>query len=184
MDTLTQKRFMSWTIVVLVIMNIASLATIWFGVIPERLAPPPDPRSAFPNINPDRIIREHKFWPEDLALDSNQLNEYKGLKDEYRETLRKAALERLDLREAIKDEYTSDNPDYSKIDELTRDFGDYTAKVESLRLDHFRKFRRICRPEQRALLDDALRKARHGQRGMMRGRMNRNGRGCVSNGNR
>ena len=130
-------------LVVLVLLNLASLAALWWGP-PGRRGPHPRQAAGF-------IERE-------LEFDAEQRRAYAELVRRHRRQTREA----LDRFHAARRSLFSDlGADSVDVAAATRAIGAGQARLEEINFEHFLQVRRLCRPDQEErfdrVIDEALR---------------------------
>jgi Spy/CpxP family protein refolding chaperone len=153
MDIFTQKRFMTWTIIILVILNLSALATILFR---ELRKPPPPPPS--PERRPEEV--QH-FLERELNLSPEQAQQFEELRKQHHFQSRAVRDEIRRLRKEIMDELFKSSPDTTKVRKLSDEIGMKEAELVRILFYHFMDLESVCQPEQngkfRALIQELLR---------------------------
>jgi hypothetical protein len=125
-----------WTIVLLVILNIATLLTLWLGR--------PTLPSMFKNGRPD----VNNFLRNELGLNNDQENKF--------QLLRKSLFDSMDVinkqiwtkKSEIHDQAFKVNPDTQKVNNLFQEIAALQVLNEKLMFNHFSALKNILSPEQ------------------------------------
>lgn len=134
---MNKTRLLSIGIIILLVINIASLSFLWFG----RMHRPPFPPA--PNggaQGPKMIIIQR------LNLDATQQADYEDLIREHQEKL--ADLDQQ-IRETKNQLYSSlAQEDSTELKDLEKRLGDLQTEVEQTHVQHFLAIKKLCRPDQ------------------------------------
>jgi hypothetical protein len=136
MDWLTKQKTYIWAIVVLVLINIATLVTLWLG----RPAPPPIDKNGRPDNN--------NFLRNELGLNNDQENKF--------QLLRKSLFDSMDVinkqiwtkKMEIHDQAFNPNPDTQKVNNLLGQIASLQVLSEKLLFNHFSGLKNILSPGQ------------------------------------
>ena len=149
MELLSNKRFLWIIILALLILNIASITTIWVKEWNDRS----------PRIRESRppIARDH-FLKRQLNFSTEQQAEFDTLLSKHRDQLELKADEIRTLREELmsmmrNQEFTSESED------IVRRIGEKQSELELLNYNHFKDVMSICNDEQKQLFMETLKRA-------------------------
>jgi Spy/CpxP family protein refolding chaperone len=146
------SKFLKVVIVILLIINISTLAFMWMHKPPMQQAPPPPP----PHERND--VFEH--LTHELKLSEQQRNQYDQLRKEHH-----AAMESLQEKgRATHDHFfallQNKSADSTLVSKLADSISNNQKQIELVTFYHFQKVRAICNPEQQKkfdeIIDDAL----------------------------
>jgi Spy/CpxP family protein refolding chaperone len=146
MNYFANIRFYKWLIVILLILNIATLSFTIFSHLPHR------PFRELPVNNPVDKEEMHKrneiFLQRELNLDDEQMNLFRQSRKQHfsaqKELMKKNRMIREELSEAIFQTQFNQN----KTDSLITLLGKITIAIETLNAQHFIELRSFCRPDQ------------------------------------
>jgi Spy/CpxP family protein refolding chaperone len=140
MDIFSQKKFMIWTIALLVLLNLLSMAALWY----QRGGPPPQaPRQA-----DQRQESVSQFLNRELQLTDDQKKEFERLRKEHFEASTRLSKEIRESKKALFDQVMAPASDKAAIEKLTKQIGDKQGQLELLLFNHFTALRSKCTPEQ------------------------------------
>lgn len=146
MDIFTQKRYLFFIIILLVILNLATLLMLWFGhpgaARPD--APPHSPRQA--------QARMEKLLKEELGFDAAQTSAYFHLQRQHREKIRKLEMEIRQIKKQMFDEVLAENPKPTLSDSLLKLAQGKQAQIEKLTFQHFLDLKKMCKADQQKKL--------------------------------
>ena len=149
MDVFMKNRFVRWTIIILVLLNLSTLAMLWFVSTRRPAGPPDHPRQ--------RDEAAARFLQEELQLSDAQFQEYQRLRDDHRKRAENINREMMDLKQEMLGELFNTHPDTARALALTRFIGAIQAELERITFNHFLELRDLCGIEQRDKLERLLR---------------------------
>ncbi len=152
MDVYSKNKYLFWSVIVLVILNIALLTIFGLGMFRQHGRPlMPFP----PNFKPDRFHAKD-FLDHELKMDENQKKEFGNIMANHFEGMDKIMFQIMEKRKNIFDEIFQQNPDQAKIESLTNDVGNLHKELEKVNSMHFNKLKSLMRPEQIVKLKEIL----------------------------
>lgn len=126
---MTRTRLLSIAVVVLVLMNMATLGVLFF-----REPPHPEHRK---HEGPKAIIIER------LKLDEGQVASYEELIRDHRSKIDELDKRMMELRARL---YDVNDP--QSADPIIDLIGETQGEIERVHTDHFGRIRALCRPDQ------------------------------------
>jgi len=141
MDIFTQKRAMTWTIIILVVINLVALGTILWHVTRKPQAPPPPQKR-----EPDQT---QYFIRNELDLSEKQAQRFEELGREHNQQSMRIQNELHRLKGEIINELFLEERDLIRIENLTKEIGSKEAEKEMILFNHFLALAEVCEPEQR-----------------------------------
>jgi len=161
MDIFSQKKFMIWTIALLVILNILSMAALWY----YRSGQPPQPaRQAG-----QRQESVTQFLNRELQLTDDQKKEFERLRGEHVEASAKLNNDIRNAKTALFDLVGTSSPDKAAIEKLTGEIGAKQAQLDLLLFNHLTALRNKCTPSQQEKFNSILRDIRSLMRPLTQG---------------
>jgi periplasmic protein CpxP/Spy len=152
MDMFSQKKFMIWTIALLVLLNVLSLTALWYQRIEQPLQPE--------RQGDQRQESVTQFLNRELQLSDSQKVEFERLRKEYVENSTTLNQEMRESKTALFDLVGASSPDKATIGKLTKDIGEKQAALDLLLFNHFAALRNICTPSQQEKFKTLLRDIR------------------------
>ena len=156
MNNITNNRWITVIVLLLLTANIITLALLWTSkrtggeYIESREAPPPPPQQGG---------QVFEFLSRELKLDSTQQEAYRKLRDEHQSQVRP-------LQDSIgqsKDSFFAllqkENVTDADIAALNKRTGDLEQQKDLFTFRHFQKLRAICSKEQQAKFDSIIQQA-------------------------
>lgn len=137
MDIFTKNKLTAFTIVLLVIFNLTTLAIIWSNGI----RPPVQPDGVPPVEQRPRSVM---FLKNELGLTNEQVRDYRKLRLQHRANMRMLNEEILVLKRELLDQLFYDKVDEKKVEQLLNSIGERQRKVERLTFDHFNDLKKLC----------------------------------------
>lgn len=154
MDFFTKKRLVTWSIVILVLLNLMTLGTIWLQRFRHPLPEPPPSHES----RPERV--QH-FLKKELGLTDKQSEQFKEFRDQHFAQSFAIRKDIHRLKKEITDELFTSTPDTEKVEKLANEIGAKESELEKLLFHHFQDLMSVCQPEQKekfkALVHDLLR---------------------------
>ncbi len=147
MDFLSSKRFITATLAILIVMNVALLGLLWWQNIHK-----PEERQI-------RITREYKrqiYFTGPLALSEEQSLRFRKLRQEHFRTVKPNIQAIAELKKELVKESIKEKPDTLKIKSLAGRIGTRQAVIEKELALHFHELAMVCTPPQRDSLQKIL----------------------------
>lgn len=145
-------KFLKVTIVVLLLINIATLLFMWMGR-PHPGGPMPPPPGGPPRIA--------EYLTHELNLSVEQQKKFQELRDENHEQIEELNKKNGRLHHEYFDILGAAQLDSAKMMQLADSMSQCTKQIELLTFNHFRSVRAICDVEQQkkfdVIIQDALR---------------------------
>lgn len=145
MEFQKKNRIMIWTITVLLIMNIATLALLWFSQFkkPKPFPPPGTQESLMEGV---------KFLEKELNLSEIQIQQFIESRNKHANQSKEIHDKIYRLKKEILDEVFKPVPDSLKIQRLRNEIGQQQSEFERYLFKHFLELKSYCRPEQQEKL--------------------------------
>jgi hypothetical protein len=144
MDILKKQKLTNILIIVLVVINIASLSFIWFRELNHPQLPPPPASPNRENVN--------RFLDRELDLNAVQEKKFGEIRKEHFEATRLFENKISGFKKQLLSESFNQSPDMQKISVLTDSIGSAQKSYEMFLSGHFQKLAAICTPDQRVKL--------------------------------
>jgi Spy/CpxP family protein refolding chaperone len=152
MDIFSQKKFMIWTIALLVLLNIISMMALWY----QRGGQPPQARRQADQ----RQESVTQFLNRELQLTEEQKKEFERLRREHFEASTRLNQEMREAKRELFDRVGAPAPDKTAIEKLAGEIGAKQSQLELLLFNHFTALQNKCTSEQqekfRSILHDIL----------------------------
>ena len=140
---MNKLRFLTVTVVLLLLLNIGSLAYLFLSRNKdERIGPQGSGASDF-------II-------EQLQLDATQQQQFFELRKQHRDIMRRTQEEDRRLHDVYFSLLKTDNPDKEKADSVSSLLAAQRSLIEAANFDHFQQLRKLCRDDQKKLFDATI----------------------------
>lgn len=155
MDVFKQNRYLQWTIVFLIVLNLATLTVLWLGR-PKQPAPG---RGAFPAEQGEQRIKQ--LLKDQLGFDDAQVERYLQLRQEHREQVERLNEEIRELKRQMFDQVLAEQAPKAISDSLLNLVLAKQAELERVTFKHFLALKDLCGPGQkeklRLLMNEAFR---------------------------
>ena len=157
MDYFTNKKFVTWTIIILVLLNVFTLSTIWFA---KLVVPVPFPHT----FHEERRLPLDNFIEKELGLSDEQNRKFGESRKMHVIRTQDIAREIHMRKKLLFDELFQSSPDTSKIKKLSEEIGMMQTGLEMVNNVHILELKSICNPEQQEklkfLFNEMLEKSR------------------------
>ena len=166
MDFYTRNRAGNWVLIILVVLNLALLATIWY----PRLNPPqkeiqreqkkPDDDKRYRKDEENRKQRDKNlvgFLRRELNFTQEQVDKFMQLRDEHFQKTRQLRRQVDDLRREMMELLLDDQLDSSRVEQFVEKMGQKTTELEKTVFYHFVELMKVCDSEQKSKYKTLLR---------------------------
>ena len=148
MDYFSKQKVIVWSIVVLVILNLGTLATLWIGHF----------QGSEKRISQGRGVPDHvsNFLSRELNFDADQKKEFKILQSRQVAQMDTFQKEVNTCKRQMMDELLKASPDSARVKELAAEVGDKEALKARLVFKHLEEIKSICRANQKERFDSII----------------------------
>ena len=164
MNTITKSRLLSAVVILLLLANIATLATFWWTKVKAPLPQQANGRAA------DFLIKE-------LAFDVKQQAAYRQLINEEHEQTRGVKEALRASKDAFVELFKSDSINANQVQQVTAEAGKQQQLLDIAVIEHFRKVRVLCTDDQKKKFDTIIQQVLRMMVGPQGPPPNRNGAG-------
>lgn len=155
MDYFTKKRLAIWGVVLLVIMNLASLATVWYQQHhPPEFLRQPGPRLQDPA---QQINQVNAFLRHELQLSDTQAQQFADMQRQHFNRVKAEHDAIRNLRQELFNQLSSSPPDTVKVEKLATAIGDRHRELEILTFQHLIDLKKLCTAKQQQKLNSLFR---------------------------
>ncbi len=156
MNYFSTQRLTIWSIIILVLLNIFTMATFWFFQFRQPQTTPQGGQSEQAGQSrQSRQLRQpgqpgnvRNFLQEELDLTDEQARQFEELRQQHFEQSKVIADANQQLKRALMEEVFAAVPDTAKMQELAGEIGAKQTEIETLRFNHFLELKALCQPEQ------------------------------------
>lgn len=152
MKTENSHSILIWAVVALVVLNLSTLATIFYQRRADFIAPTVDAGE----INSNTVSSADKFsgryFRDKLQLTTEQMHEFQKINPEFRNEARVINIRLEELRHSMLDEMVSSEPDTMKLNELSVAIGDQHMELKKITFRYYLDLKGICNYDQQVLL--------------------------------
>ncbi len=166
MNYFTKNRLLFWGVVLLVLMNVSSLATVWYQQR-QRAELPQEP------MPPRRDVAD--FLKRRLELSPDQAEKMGQLQQQHFQTARTLRNEIRELKQSLFYGLTGEAADSARVDSIATQIGRKHSELEKLTFYHFRDIRCLCPPDKQRHLEALMQDVFHGRGAHHRKRRHRDG---------
>ncbi len=147
MNYFTKKRLLFWGIILLVIMNVSSLATVWYQQ--HRFPFPPAPDRPPPQ-------RTNQFLSRELGLTDAQAEEFQELQRQHFDKARRIQEAIREMKNKFFGELSTASPDTLKAKRIALEIGEKQSELELMTFNHFLELKNKCTFEQKSRFDGLI----------------------------
>lgn len=137
MDYFTKNKVLFWCVIVLILLNMASLGSFWMK------KPPLGPPSGLPPMPGGQKVMEER-----LGLSDQQVQQFEQIRnDHFTETI-PLQEEMHKLRLELLEEIFVTTPEEAKIQEILKTLEQKSGQFEAGLLQHFQQLKNVCDQQQ------------------------------------
>jgi hypothetical protein len=151
MDIIKQKRFTTWVIVLLILLNVTTIALLWIGRPPRRAG---DGQPHQKERDPARL---QQLLKEELGFDKAQTEQFLQSRRLHMEQVAQLEDQVRLLKKQMFDKVLGDNPQPIFSDSLLKLTQEKQADIEQLTFQYLLNLKKICTPEQQKKLQSLMR---------------------------
>lgn len=142
------SRFLKIVIIVLLLVNISTLAYLWMGR-PHRMPPggPPPREDAF------------NYLRRTLNMDEQEVRQYEQLRDQHHEAIENIQRNARQLRERMFDMLNKPDADSLAVKAISDSIAATQQQIELITFNHFKQVRAILHPDQQKKFDEVIQQA-------------------------
>jgi len=133
------KNNQIWIILILILINVATLSFIWFN------KPPKEPITQRAEMQREKM---HKFMGQRLGLNETQMDGLKKIQDEHFKAMLEIRKNIRDKKHSLYDKMFEENVNENEVNELISELGKLYEKQEEINYEHIKKVKAICTPQQ------------------------------------
>ena len=142
MDIFKQKRYLVLLVVLLLILNLATLLMLWLNRPPQPILQRGQRRPEQEKMHIQRLLKDQ------LGFDVTQTEQYLKLRKEQQERASLIQNEIQRIKKQMFDEVLKDNPQMTLSDSLLKLSQEKMADLEQLTFSYFLDLKKLCKPEQ------------------------------------
>ena len=142
MDIFKQKRYLLFVIVLLVILNLATILMILLNRPPQPLLQREQRRPEQEKMHIQQLLKD------ELGFDKTQTEQYLKLREEQHERASLIQNEIQLIKKQMFDEVLKENPQTTLSDSLLKLSQEKMADLEQLTFNYFLDLKKLCKPEQ------------------------------------
>lgn len=151
MDFISSKRFITITLAILVVLNLALLGTLWWQNTNS-------PRKSEAVVKTRKYKNKPSIFEKELKLSEEQNKQFNMLRLQHFQKTLPALVAISGLKRQLIQESVKNEPDTLVIKALAQRIGSQQALIEYRLAWHFNELSKVCTPEQRDSLQSVLEK--------------------------
>ncbi len=142
MDIFKQKRYLVFVIVLLVILNIATLLMLWLSRPPQQFLQREERGPEQQRMHIQQLLKD------ELGFDEAQIEQYLKMRQEQSEKVFLVQNEIRQIKKQMFDEVLEDIPQPMLSDSLLKLSQDKMAELEQLTFQYLLDLKKLCKPDQ------------------------------------
>lgn len=154
MLTQVQQKILIWSVVVLLVLNVSTLATIGFHAFQKNTI---SNTSQTANASKSYFSSEKfsgRYFRDYLGLNNDQMNDFFKINQSFRREAF-SIYEKLDeIRKNMLEEMSAEKSDTLKLNELSTELGSQHARLKVISFQYYLNIKEICTAEQKLKLKD------------------------------
>jgi len=154
MKTVNRLSILKWAVVALVVLNLSTLATIFYQRRADLISNSEDTVE----INGNTVSSADKFsgryFRDKLRFTTEQMHEFQKFNPEFRNKAKEINIRLEELRHAMLDEMVSSDPDTMKLNEMSGSIGEQHRELKKITFGYYLDLKSICNPDQQLLLKE------------------------------
>jgi len=144
MNSILNKKWMAWLVLILLLLNISALGTIFYFTYHKQ-------HRFHPGMDEPRV-RPGKELIKELGMDSSQVTVFCNIRHEFFKEIKPSLDQLREKRKLIINEIGKDNPDTLYLKSMADTLGQIQAELKKETMRHYFRIRKICNPEQQKKL--------------------------------
>ena len=145
MKKITKTRLLTYAVILLAVMNIATFATIWYHV---RQSKQEQPVTANGQLEGDAQAYSDRYFRDRLGFTSLQMDAFKSFSTDFRQQARSINQELIECRIGMLNEMRRDEPDLSRLDILSDSIGTLHTRLKHYTYGYYLDIKEICSVDQ------------------------------------
>lgn len=146
MKMMNKQTLLIWAVVVLVVLNLSTLATFFFLQQPERDVKAPAQLETYAEKYSGRYFRDQ------LNLDRDQMDHFRGFNPPFRKKALEISEAMTQTRKAMLEEMAAPVCDTLKLNRMADSIGSLHRDLKNLTWHYYLDLKSICTPDQQVLL--------------------------------
>jgi len=150
MDFLSEKKYMKWIIVILILLNLATISFLWIN----RLKGPGNRELIIPDKPPKEKLAE--FLTAELELTESQATKITSLREDHFKSVDKILQKIHANKKNLMDNLFEGTETTEMASLLTKKIGELQSELELLTFNHFLEMKQILGPNQKDNLKELI----------------------------
>ena len=138
MNYFSTRRVTTWTIILLILLNLATLAMLWMSHFKQPAAPLPQQGAR----------NTKQFLQHELGLTDDQARQFEELRQQHFQQSKVFVDAIQQLKRELLDEVFASTPNLETMQNIAEEIGTNQAELETLRYHHFLELKALCQPDQ------------------------------------
>jgi Spy/CpxP family protein refolding chaperone len=157
MITNNRQIILVWSIVILAVLNISTLATIAYHVYQEKQAEPVLGNTNTKQLETDTEQFSGRYFRDQLGFTADQMERFRAFNPAFRQEARAITLQLAENRKQMLDEMAREHSDTTKLNQLSGAIGTLHGRLKVLTYKYYLDMKHICTSEQQIRLEQLFR---------------------------
>lgn len=153
-----KRKLLIGLILFLLITNAVTVLTVVINTSRSSVKNQSDNKSAVETPGAIPETQRTLFFTNELKLDSEQQEKFRNIHRDYMRGARAISAEMSHLRDVLLDAMDQDQPDTSRMNELSEQIGVKHTELKKLTVQYYIGLKAICNPDQQERLYELMRK--------------------------
>lgn len=154
MMTQKQQRILVWSAVVLLVLNITTLATIAFQAIQDNTISKSEQLEKDEKAGDSSEKISGRYFRDKLAFTSEQMNSFSKINQRFRSEAVSIQVQLSDIRRNMLEEMSAEKSDTSKLNNLSEELGSLHARLKVISYQYYLDIKALCNSDQKIKLKE------------------------------
>jgi Spy/CpxP family protein refolding chaperone len=154
MLTHLQQKILIWSTVVLLVLNVSTMATIGFHAFQKDTI---SNTSQTENVDKSNFSSEKfsgRYFRDNLGLNADQMNDFFKINQPFRSEAFSIHEKLADIRKNMLEEMSAEKSDTLKLNELSTELGSLHARLKVISFKYYLNIKELCTAKQKVKLKD------------------------------
>lgn len=147
---MNKTQILSWSVVLLVVLNLATVGTIWFQK-QNRSAP-----QQMMLLDENGTTLSAQNLPQQMGLNTTQTEQFKRSNQKFQPIARQIILRIDSLKTELFTELQKPQSDTSRLNRLSAEVGECHTRLKQATNAYYLEMKEVCTPEQLQLLENTF----------------------------
>ncbi len=154
MLTRIQQKILIWSAVVLLVLNVSTLATIAFHTLSDNESPSADQTENTNKLNANSEKFSGRYFRDKLAFSTDQMNDFFVINKRFRSEAFSIQDQLTEIRKNMLEEMSAEKSDTLKLNKLSTELGSLHARLKVISSRYYLDIKELCTPDQKNMLKE------------------------------